>query len=215
MSYLSEPALANLVSCLAQKFAIRQFIETGTSGGDGAAWAAKVFPSVTTVEINGEFRQAAMRKYGHLSSITFLLGDSIKVLPQVVPGLKGPAFFWIDAHCGGGNFGPEDYCPLLKELEIIATSPHPHFIFIDDARAFVAPPPPPFNADCWPQLADVLAAARAKHPYYCVVIHDIVMCVPLEARPEIISFCNNVRPSIDARADSLLQRAANRLGLRG
>jgi hypothetical protein len=196
MGSLTEPALANLVRGLAQKFNLAQFVETGTWNGDSAAWAAKVFPSVVTIEINDEPRQRAMRKYGHLSSINFLLGDSSSILPELVAGFKGPAFFWIDAHAGGGFFGYEDYCPLLKELEIIASSPYSHYIFIDDARAFLAPPPPPFNPERWPALFDVLNAARKRHPYYCVVIQDVVMCVPPEARPDIISFCNNVRPKI-------------------
>jgi hypothetical protein len=196
MGSLSEAPLAALVAGLAQKFGIGQFVETGTYVGGGAAWAATIFPSVVTIEINDTFRRQAMQTCSHLSSIAFLLGDSIDVLPQVVSDLKGPAFFWIDAHAGGGYFGAEDCCPLLAELEIIASSPHQHYIFIDDARAFLAPPPPPFNPDRWPPLSDVLSMARKRHPYYCVVIWDIVMCVPQEARPDLISFCNLVRPTI-------------------
>lgn len=196
MGSLSETNLASLVTGLAQKFSIGQFVETGTYVGSGAAWAATVFPSVVTIEINDTFRQLAIRSYGHLPSITFLLGDSVEVLPQVVADLKGSTFFWIDAHAGGGNFGTEDYCPLLAELEIIASSPFQHYIFIDDARAFVAPPPPPFKPDRWPPLFDVLSMARKRHPYYCVIMQDIVMCVPQLAKPDIISYCTGVRPKI-------------------
>ena len=196
MGSLAETALSGLVTHFARKFSLKEFVETGTFMGNGAAWASQVFPSVTTIEINDAFRQQAIERYGRLSSIKFLLGDSVQVLPEVVAGLKGPSFFWLDAHAGGGHFAAKDYCPVLKELEIIAASPHAHFIFIDDARAFTAPPPPPFEVDEWPPLYDVLAMARKRHPYYCVVIHDAVMCVPLEARPDIISFCNQLRPRI-------------------
>jgi hypothetical protein len=196
MGTLSESNLSSLVTGLVQKFNIGQFVETGTYVGGGAAWAAKVFPSVITIEINDTYRQLAIKNCGHVPSITFLLGDSVEVLPQVVADIKGPTFFWIDAHAGGGNFGAEEYCPLLAELEIIASSPYQHYIFIDDARAFLAPPPPPFKPDQWPELFDVLTMARKRHPYYCAVIQDIVMCVPRMAQPDIVSYCNRVRPKI-------------------
>ncbi|HEX2817264.1 MAG TPA: hypothetical protein VHN39_12760, partial [Phenylobacterium sp.] len=78
----------------------------------------------------------------------------------------------------------------------IAASPHAHFVLIDDARAFLAPPPPPFDPDKWPELAEVLTVIRRQTPYYCVAILDTLICVPPAARGDIRAFCNAIRPKI-------------------
>lgn len=189
-----EP-LAPLVAHLASRLGLRHFVETGTHRGNGAAFAATIFPKVTTIEINQQFHRSAVQRFAGFP-VECLLGDSAIVLPDIVTGLSGPAFFWLDGHAGGGFYADEDNCPLLAELEAIARSPFCHVIFIDDARAFLAPPPPPFKAECWPTLTEVLDAARRRFPYYCVVICGAIICVPPEVRPDLVSFCINVRPTI-------------------
>jgi hypothetical protein len=195
MGQLQTPPLASFVADLAAKFKIREFVETGTFLGDGCSFAARIFPSVTTIEVNAQYHAAARQRYGSLP-IRFLLGDSAVVLPEVVAQLSGPAMFWLDGHAGGGHFGPDDDCPLLAELDAIARSPFPHYILVDDARAFLAPPPPPFDAKKWPTIVEVLAAARRSVPYYCVIIADTLICVPPAARFNVIRFCDAVRPTI-------------------
>jgi hypothetical protein len=187
---------ASLVRRLAQKHGIKCFIETGTYMGDSARFAATVFPRVVTIEISSEFQQQAIaRSRGR--NIEFLLGDSASILPSVVSSLEGTALFWLDGHAGAGFYGEgDDNCPLAAELDAISASPHPHAIFIDDARAFLAPPPPPFQFERWPTLREVLNKACCRFPYYCVVISDSIMCVPNEMRMDIVQFCNTIRPEI-------------------
>jgi hypothetical protein len=195
MGAISVEPLASLVSGLARKYGIACFVETGTYFGDGAIYAASVFPRVVTIEIKREYQQQAIaRSQGR--NIEFFLGDSASLLPGVVSSLEGTAFFWLDGHAGAGFFADEDNCPLLAELEAIAASPHPHVIVIDDARAFLAPPPPPFNFECWPTLSEVLNKACSRFPYYCVVMCDAIICVPDLMRTDIVDFCNSVRPTI-------------------
>jgi len=195
MGSLYKWPLKAIVVGLARQFAIHDFVETGTYRGHGCAWATDVFSSVTTIEKCANYRDAALASYAHLP-IRFLLGDSADILPGVVPELSGPALFWLDGHAGGGNFGPDDDCPLIKELAAISSSMHNHFIIIDDARAFVAPPPPPFVAARWPNICEVLDAARLAHEKFCVVIADAIICVPPNAQAQISQFCNEIRPTI-------------------
>jgi hypothetical protein len=196
MGSLSAEPWASLVKGLAQKYAIQCFVETGTYLGDGTRFAAGVFPRVVTIEIKSEFQQQAIAGLQAFKNIEFLLGDSASLLPGVVSGLQGTAFFWLDGHAGAGFFAAEDNCPLLAELEAIGASPHPHVILIDDARAFLAPPPPPFKFEYWPTIREVLNKACARFPYYCIVLGDIVICVPEAMRMDLINFCNAVRPRI-------------------
>ena len=187
--------LDTFVPELAATYGIAEFVETGTFEGDGCAFAARIFPRVTTIEIDPAYHAAARRRLSGLP-IRFLLGDSAELLPAVVDQLSGPAMFWLDGHAGGGHFGPADICPLIAELAAIARSPFAHFILVDDARAFLAPPPPPFDPDKWPTLVEVLAAARSTIPYHCVVIQDTMIFAPPDAKDDVTRFCNAVRPKI-------------------
>lgn len=195
MGSISADPLASLTTWLARKYNIGCFVETGTYLGDGALFASTIFPRVVTIEIKREFQeQAIVRSQGR--NIEFLLGDSASLLPGVMAGLNSTAFFWLDGHAGAGFFAKEDNCPLLGELTAIAASPHPHVIIVDDARAFLAPPPPPFKYECWPTLREVLNTACGRFPYYCVVISDAIICVPEEMRLDVVAFCNAIRPNI-------------------
>lgn len=195
MGSLSAEPLASLVMQLREKYDLHEFVETGTHLGDSTSFAARIFDKITTIEIDDRFRQKAIERCSN-PSITFLLGNSAELMPDVVANLSGPALIWLDGHAGGGNYGDHDDCPLLAELAAITASSHRHFILIDDARGFLAPPPPPFDFQKWPTIAEVLEAVRKFYPYYCVVIEDVIICVPEEARTEIVDYCTKVRPTI-------------------
>jgi hypothetical protein len=192
---ISTGPLASLTTKLARKYGIDCFVETGTFHGDAARFAATLFPRVVTIEIKREYQeQAILQSPG--TNIEFLLGDSASVLPDVVASLTGTALFWLDGHAGAGFYADEDNCPLLSELRAIGASPHPHVILVDDARAFLAPCPPPFKFEAWPTLREVLDTACCRFPYYCVVICDCIICVPETMRMDVVGFCNEVRLSI-------------------
>jgi len=98
-----------------------------------------------------------------MPNVEFALGNSAQQLGSVCPALAGPALFWLDAHAGAGFFGAADNCPLLDELEPCLEGPRAdHCILIDDARAFVAPPPPPFGHRKWPSLDEVIAVPLCR-----------------------------------------------------
>jgi hypothetical protein len=190
----SEP-LSGFVQFLQRRYALGAFVETGTFRGDTTAFAARLFPEVATIEVDPACHAAASERLQGTGA-RVILGDSRVELPKLVAGLEGPALFWLDGHAGGGFHGEHDDCPLLDELAAIAASPFEHFILVDDARAFLAPPPPPFDADKWPDLGEVLATVRARVPYYCVVLLDVLICAPPGARDYVRAFCNRVRPQI-------------------
>ena len=195
MGALHQPPLAQLVRYVRERRGVTEFVETGTYLGHGAAFACSLFPRVVTIEVNPEFHAQAKAAFG-MTQAEFVLGDSRVELPRIVAGLSGPALFWLDGHAGGGHFGDHDDCPLLEELAAIAASPHANFILVDDARAFLAPPPPPFDPDKWPDLAAIIETVRAKTPYYCIAIADTLICAPPDAKADIRAYCNAVRPQI-------------------
>ncbi|MCH7812850.1 MAG: hypothetical protein IID40_02395, partial [Planctomycetes bacterium] len=140
--YMGPPQ--ELVRRLQEACGLTQFIETGTYQGHTARWAATCFDRVVTIEYAKVLWEAATAKWGGLTNVEFVWGDSRRLLRSLVPGLSRPAVFWLDAHWSGGDtYGEGDECPLLAELEIILGCRMGHLILIDDARLFTAAPPPP------------------------------------------------------------------------
>lgn len=195
MGCLDREPVSGLVRDLQAALQLRHFVETGTYKGDGSAFAATLFETVDTIELRPDFYEDARTRLSPLGVRQFR-GDSRTVLPSVVNELAGSALFWLDGHSGGGYFADHDDCPLIEELSAIAASPFEHAILVDDARAFVAPPPPPFNADKWPTLIEVMDAARQRFAYECVIISDIIVFTPLRCRQVVTAYCRRARPKI-------------------
>jgi hypothetical protein len=195
MGAIHLPPLHDLALALARQFKIRDFIETGTFMGHALEWAATHFERVRTIEVREDFLAAARAQWRQRANIEFILGDSAQALAHVCRSLTGPALFWLDAHAGAGYFGPEDRCPLLAEIQSINASAFDHCLLIDDARAFVAPPPPPFDYRKWPSL-DQIMNALLQRPWHVVVFTDAIICVPPSARALVADYVCRLRPRI-------------------
>jgi hypothetical protein len=63
------------------------------------------------------------------------LGDSKKILPELLKTIHEPITIFLDAHYSGGTtaFGDEE-APLLFELELLKNRKHNDIIIIDDCR---------------------------------------------------------------------------------
>jgi hypothetical protein len=197
MGSIHKPPVANLALALKQAGALKMFVETGTFQGDSLRWASEHFERVWTIEISPQYQAEAKAKVGPLPNVEFVLGNSADRLKQICGQLQGPALFWLDAHAGAGFFGKEDNCPLIAELDACLSGPSTgHCILIDDARAFVAPPPPPFDYRKWPSLDEVVAVALRRGGYHVAVISDVMAVVPTALRDVVAQYTFQVRPRI-------------------
>jgi hypothetical protein len=160
------------------------FLETGTHRGATAAWASQHFERVVTIEASEGLYRAAVAAYGHLDNVRLVLGDTRSVLPGEVERLDGPAVVWLDSHWSGGeSYGEGLECPLLSEIETLRSAEHDQYLFIDDARLFVAPPPRPHNMDQWPGLVQVTEAlTRGERPLETLILGHAFVAVPTRAR---------------------------------
>jgi hypothetical protein len=178
----------DLIEALKKQFAPGVFIETGTYRGATARWASSHFQTVYTIEASREAYDSARGIHQTLANVTFLFGSSPEVLRQLLPTIHAPALFWLDAHwMGSESFGETKECPLLDELKEINRSPNAHFILVDDARLFLAPPPLPHKAEQWPDIRAVLDELSQK-PRYTTVFEDVIVSVPETARGSISAF---------------------------
>jgi len=119
--------------------AIKYFVETGTYMGDTTLMAAKHYEHVHTIEIHeGLYEQSKQRAVDEgVANVTFHLGDSIAILPEIVSKVKEGAVFFIDAHISGIDSGWNgvNRVPIMEELDIILSCEiGPSIIIIDDLR---------------------------------------------------------------------------------
>lgn len=156
---------------LARRYGIARFFETGTHVGKTAAWARQHFDVVITIEAHGEYFRQNLKRYPD-SDILFLFGASQARMRELVPLMKEPHMFWLDAHWGADlpYSRPEVVCPVIEEIEIINQSLENHVILVDDARLFT-------GINGWPSLETVMRflGERSRDVY---VEDDVVIAVP-------------------------------------
>ncbi len=115
----------------AERFDLEVMVETGTNLGHMVNAQKDRFREIYSIELDKWLAARAKRKFAHRSNIHLYQGDSGTVLPTIIPLIKEPALFWLDAHWGDID------APIKQELECIYRHPvRDHVMLIDDARYF-------------------------------------------------------------------------------
>jgi hypothetical protein len=180
MGLVNQGVPKDLVLFIQKHFSPTTFVETGTYYGETAVWASKYFENVFTIEYAPSIYEKTLQKYENASNISFLFGDSRKVLKTIVPHLQSTSLFWLDGHYSGLNtYGQDDECPLLAELAVIQNSSCEHFVLIDDARLFMMPPPQPHKMAAWPTINKVFQSLISiNRDYYVTIFEDVIIAIP-------------------------------------
>lgn len=179
----------NLALVLRELFSLTEFMETGTNAGETTAWASEYFNQVYSSELAQRLYEKALVRFRDAPNVHLLLGESPAHIMEIGPKLQRP-LFWLDAHWSGGNTaGVENECPLVAELNAIATLQlECPVILIDDARLFLAPPPPPHKWDQWPDITRIILACHRITDMYITVADDVIIAVPDTYRQEMAKF---------------------------
>lgn len=166
------------------------FVESGTFKGVTASWAADLFDRVITIELSPEIHKETSARLSSRANISFRQGHTGSVLAEILPNMREPAIFWLDAHWSGLNTaGREEECPLLGELALLNETPVSHFILIDDARLFTAPPPLPHQAAKWPTIWKIHEVLQQGSFHRFVIIQrDVIIAVPEQYGSEVIAY---------------------------
>lgn len=188
---------------ITHQFHLTSFIEGGTYRGDTAFWASSHFESVISIELSHVFHERAREKYAAISNIAFHQGDTRQVLRSLTRSQVCESLFWLDSHWSGGETaGENDECPILDELDIIFDHACMPFLFIDDARLFLAPPPLPHRAEQWPEIKAILEKTESKNmPFYFFVVDDVIMIGPERARSYITALLQS-QPVVSRKTPS-------------
>ncbi|HEX3358617.1 MAG TPA: hypothetical protein VHS31_16700 [Tepidisphaeraceae bacterium] len=207
----------DLIRWMKDAFVVETFVETGTNHAETAVWAAGVFPNVITVEGQKTLYDENVARHGHHKNISFLLGDTRQHIGTLAKSLNHPAIFWLDAHwCGGETFGVSSECPVLEEIEALNNSTIPHFILIDDARLFTAPPPPPHAANQWPDISTICKLLGVHNSNrYVAIMEDVIVAVPNSSKHQFVEYLRRpvAQESVPAPVDrrSKLRRGLGRI----
>lgn len=169
-----------LVKKLGRDFGLKTFVETGTYHGDMTAAASQVFDQVYSIELHKPFYEKAIIRFANKPAIKVLHGDSGVVLRELLPAIKQPCLFWLDAHGGQSAkdlSGREAPAPLMSELEAILqhSLADQHVILVDDVHTFVRDAK--WGAGVWPQVGKLRRQWLAQHPNWTWEVKDNILVI--------------------------------------
>jgi hypothetical protein len=179
---------AEYVETLKKTFGVGCFVETGTLHGATAKWAAARFERVITIELSEALYRTAAATLAPYRNIEVLFGDTRHRLTKIAATLP-PSIVWLDAHYSTGETaGKGDECPLLGEINALLPSWERMFVLVDDARYFLAPPPPPHDVDQWPSIVELMNALSYGAGRFVASFEDIIVSVPHEAKAVTLEY---------------------------
>jgi hypothetical protein len=167
-----------LILEMAERFATRVLVETGTNHGDTVSATLGAFTAIYSIELMPELWESAQRRFARRHHVKLRLGDSARELPLILDELSEPALFWLDAHySGSGTARAEQDTPIAQELQVI--SKHriaDHVVLIDDARLFD-------GTNAYPTLDGCRRMASEWWPQHSFdVADDVIRIVPPASR---------------------------------
>ena len=111
------------------------YIETGTYLGEGIKSVLTNYENIHSIELSEKWYNYNVDQFKQHQNVKMHLGDSKKILPELLSTINEPVTIYLDAHYSGGEtaFGDEE-CPLLFELELLKTREYDDIIIIDDCR---------------------------------------------------------------------------------
>ena len=139
IEYLDPLGKVQVLKEYAESTGYRTLIETGTYHGHTIENLKECFDEIHSIEIDSDLYDFCKTRLKNDANIHLHLGDSSKVLPEVLDNIKEPCLFWLDAHqCQGEDIGQEAATmPIWDEIKTIMTHPvKNHCVLIDDMRGF-------------------------------------------------------------------------------
>ena len=203
----SEKSLVNIerehvlseMTYLSKRYSAVNFIETGTHLGEAVLFMAKYgsFNNIHSIEIsdyfikfiNDNFEKVANNEKIDVSNVKIWKGDSVEVLPSLVSTLPGRSLFWLDAHFSGGDTNKSDSydCTILKELEIIKSSPtKDHIIVIDDMDCCHN------SSSDYPKISEISELILSINKDYLITIKYNVLFAEVPQASMKLSYSRNV-----------------------
>src|ERR1035437_5376601 len=128
-----------ITSEILKKYPNTIFIETGSYMGDGIQSALDAgFKIIYSIELSNKWQSYCINRFKNNSKVNIILGESQKVMNNIIKNINNSITFWLDGHYSGPHTAMGEYeSPLIQELHIIGEhSIKTHTILIDDLRCW-------------------------------------------------------------------------------
>ena len=132
ITQLSATYKRDLLIDYAEKYNLRTFVETGTCGGATIAHLLPHFDELYSIELDQEMFDRGFDRFSDNPKVHLIEGDSAIKLPKLLPLIKGPALYWLDAHLDAPHNGLGRNNPLMAELEAIISQKKEGIVLVDD-----------------------------------------------------------------------------------
>jgi len=156
----------------AEKYNVHTLVETGTYRGDMVYGTKNIFKQIYSVELSEELCQRAQNRFRNNNHISVNCGDSSQVLSKILPQIKEPCLFWLDAHYSGwitAQIGGGIESPIFEELRQIFNSDIKcDVILMDDARCFV-------GEKGYPRINELKEFVLSKRPDWEFEVKDDII----------------------------------------
>ena len=111
------------------------YIETGTYLGNGIKRVLNDYDEIHSIELSEKWYNHNVEQFKNNINVKMHLGDSKKILPELLKIINEPVTIYLDAHYSGVYTAHgEEESPLLHELEILKNRDYDDIIIIDDCR---------------------------------------------------------------------------------
>ena len=164
----------SIIKQIQQKYDLQTFVETGTYLGEMINAQKNNFKQIYSIELDLKLYENAKNKFKDFNHIEILQGDSGEILKSLLPKIKEPSLFWLDAHYSAGFTarGKKD-TPIIEELDSILKTEFNHVLLIDDARYFS-------HKNGYPTIPELIKYVNNKQKnYYSIKIeNDIIIMEP-------------------------------------
>jgi hypothetical protein len=81
----------------------RHYIETGTYLGNGIRDVLNNYEYIHSIELADKWYQHNVEQFKNNSNVKMYLGDSKKILPELLDNINEPVTLYLDAHYSGGT----------------------------------------------------------------------------------------------------------------
>jgi len=160
---------------------IANFIETGTYMGDGIKWALERTPRfdrIVSVEYAKGLADHAKILFGKFPNVIIEHGHSPEILSRLIPTIRTPTLFYLDAHEGGGHgveWKSDEPCPLVGEVTQIL---HKFYdlnqaiIVVDDAGYLTG------KVSGYPSIDVLIRMCKEKEMISCYLDDSVIFSKP-------------------------------------
>jgi hypothetical protein len=176
-----------VISCR-NRWHLEYFVETGTSEGITACTAAQHFRHVHTIELALEPFNAPVQPLLETNNVTRYLGNSSEVIPQIIPILDKPTFWYLDAHWSGGGQKYGHECPLLDEIAAIGTRDTSCDVVMIDNYGVFETCTPIHDPSQWPSVDQIVDHLHRHCPSLRVSMFlDVFIACPSQWMREFVN----------------------------